>query len=100
GALAKSETEFVRHQRGRLWRAEPIEVGAILASNLEQVGEALGGDQSRARATLLQQGIGAHRHAMGKRLDLLRAAISPPKRLIHRGKHAPGLVLGGGWRLR
>ena len=99
-ALPGGEAELVGHQRGRLRRAEPVEVGAVLASDLEQVGEALGGDQGRARAALLEQGVGAHGHAVGKRLDLVRAGARPPKRRLDRGEHAPRLVVRGGRRLR
>ena len=100
GALPGREAELVGHQRGRLRRAEPIEVGAVLASDLEQVGEALGGDQGRARAALLEQGIGAHGHAVGERLDLVRAGARPLQRRLDRGEHPPRLVVRGGRRLR
>ena len=49
-----------------------VEARAVLAADLEQIGEATGRDQRGARAALLEQGVGADRHAVGERLDVGR----------------------------
>ena len=100
GALPGGEAELVGHQRERLRRAQPVEVGAVLASDLEHVGEALGGDQRRARAALLEQRVGAHGHPVGEGLDLAGTGARPLQGRLDRGEHAPRLVVRRGGRLR
>ena len=53
-------------------RAQAVEVGARLAAELDDVLEALGGDEHRARALALEQRVGGDGRAVGERLDLLR----------------------------
>ena len=64
-------------------RAEPVEVGAVLAGDLEQVGEAAGRDQRRAGAAFLEQRVGADGHPVGEGLDRRRGsrrrARAPPR---------------------
>ena len=100
GALPGGEAELVGHQRARLRRAEPVQVGAVLASDVEHVAEALGGDQRRAGAALLEQGVGAHGHPVGEGLDLAGTGAGPLQGRLHRGEHSPRLVIRGGRRLR
>ena len=64
-------------QRRRLRRAEAVEVGPVLAGDLEQVGEALGRDQRRAGAAFLEQRVGADRHPVGEDLD--RGGAAPAR---------------------
>ena len=49
GPLRDRHAQLVRHERRRVAGAEPVELGARLATQLLQVGEALGGQQRRAR---------------------------------------------------
>ena len=67
--LGGLEAQLALDQRRRLRRAEAVEVGAVLAGDLEQVGEAAGRDQRRAGAAFLEQGVGADRHPVGEGLD-------------------------------
>ena len=72
----------------RLRRAEAVEVGAVLAGDLEQVGEALGRDQRRARAALLEQRVRAHGHPVGEDLDVARLGARPLQHGLDRRQHA------------
>ena len=73
--------------------------GPVLAADLEQVGEALGRDQRRARPAFLQQRVGADGHPVGEGLDLAGLGAGPrehrrdrahhPLRLGRRGWSAP-----------
>ena len=56
--LANPDPQLRRRQRRRPVGAEAVEVDAVLARDLEQVGEALGGDQRRCRAAPLEQRVG------------------------------------------
>ena len=76
---AASKRSSALDQRRRLRRAEPVELGPVLAADLEQVGEAAGGDQRRAGAAFLEQGVGADRHPVGEGLDLVRARRRPAR---------------------
>ena len=51
---------------------EPVQVGAVLAPQLEHVAEALGGDQAGACAGALQERVRAHGHAVAEARDVRR----------------------------
>ena len=84
----------------RLRRAEPVEVGAVLTRDLEQVAEAAGGDQRGARAPFLEQGIGPDRHPVGEGLDLVGGRTGPSQDLLDDRHHRDGLVVQGRRQLR
>ena len=93
--LGGLEAKLALDERGGAGRAGVVEAGAVLAADVEQVGEAAGGDQGRARAALLQQGVGADGHPVGERLDVGGVGAGPREHLLDRGDHPLGLVLGG-----
>ena len=94
------EAQLGLDQRRRLGGAEPVELGPLLAADLEQVGEALGRDQRGAGAAFLEQGVGADRHPVGEGLDRGRLGAGPPQHLFDRADHAQRLVLGRRRQLR
>ena len=87
-------------QRARLRAAGVVEARAVLAADLEEIGEATGRDQRGARAALLQQGVGADRHAVGERLDVDRLGLGAAQHLLHGGDHPARLILGRARHLR
>ena len=58
--LARSEPQAVRHQRLDPPRRERVEVGAVLAADLDQVLEARGGDERDPGPAALEQGVRGH----------------------------------------
>ena len=101
--LVGLEAQLGLDQRRRLRGAEAVEVGAVLAADLEQVGEAAGGDQRRAGAAFLEQRVGPDRHPVGEDLDRRRrsaparastasiALITPADSLAGRGRDLGGV---------
>ncbi len=71
------------HERLGPIDARVIERRAVLAGDLDHVGEAPIGDQGNRRAPPLEQGVGGHRRAVGQHLraDLARRPESHPHRL-------------------
>ena len=98
--LRRLEAQLALDKRGGLGRAEPVEVGAVLAGDLEDVGEAAGRDQGRAGAAFLEQRVGPDGHPVGEVLDRRGVGACAGKHLIDRLDHAGGLVVGGGRPLR
>ena len=80
--LRGADPPLGRHERRRVRRAQAVEVGARLAAELDDVLEALGGDEHRPGALALEQRVGGDRRAVRERLDLLRRrrrrARAPP----------------------
>ena len=64
---SRADAPLGRHQRRRMGRAQAVEVGARLAAELDDVLEALGGDERRARALALQQRVGRDGRAVRER---------------------------------
>ena len=81
-AAARADAVIRRHQGRRLWRAEPVELGAVLASDLQDVLEALRRDQHGPGAALFEERVRAHGHPVDEALDL---AGRRPRLLDHRG---------------
>ena len=75
---------------------EVVQGGAALGADLHQVLKALGGDQPQAAALLLDQGVGAHRGAVGQIADLLRSGLLQGQDVPHALDDGPGGVRGGG----
>ena len=71
-ALAHREAELARDERRGLVRGEVVERGAVLAADLENVAEPLGGDERRTRAAPLQQGVRRHRRPVREHVHGIR----------------------------
>ena len=65
--LRGADAALARHERRRVRLAQAVEVGARLAAELDDVLEARGGDEHRARALALQQRVGGDRRPVGER---------------------------------
>jgi hypothetical protein len=72
-AFRHRETPRARHQRPRLLDGEVVLVVAALVGDIEHVAEALGGDQRRAGASPLDDGVGGERRAMHEHCDVAEA---------------------------
>ena len=57
-ALGHLGAQLLRDERRRHLLVQVVEVEALLAPNLDDVGKPLRGDESRARAFSLDQGVG------------------------------------------
>jgi hypothetical protein len=73
--------------------AQAVEVGARLASELDEVLEAGGGDERRPGALALQQRVGGHRRAVRERADLVGGGAGALQRRLDGGEHALRLVV-------
>ena len=60
------------HERRRVRGAQAVEVGARLAAELDEVGEARGREQRGARGAALEQRVGRHGRAVRERRDVAR----------------------------
>ena len=65
-------------------RAQPVELGAVLAPERDQVGEAVGGDERRPRAAALEQRVGRDRHPVRERADLIGRRAGPLEHGVRR----------------
>ena len=94
-ALAHGEAQVARHERLGAALGEVVEGRAVLARELDQVAEALGGDERGARAAALEQRVGGDRHPVreGRHvggLDGLEAAHHPFRLILGRARHLGG----------
>ena len=87
-ALGHPEAQLRGHQRRGRGAAQVIQVRAVLASQLDHVGEAVGGEQRGPRRAALQQRVGGDRHAVGEALDVARRA-RPRARAAGGSQRAP-----------
>ena len=71
-ALRRAEAQLRRGQRRRGRDAQVVEFGAVLAAELDEVGEALGRHERRARPAPLEQRVGRDGHAVREALHLTR----------------------------
>jgi hypothetical protein len=78
--------------------AQPVQDGAGLTAELDDVGEPLGRDEHRARDALLEQCVRRHGHAVRERGHVARPGAGAEEDLLDRGEDAGGLV--GGRRRR
>ncbi len=97
--LANADPQLRRGERRRPVGAEPVEVNAALPRDLEQVREALGGEQRRCGAAPLEQRVGADRHPVTEGLDIPRPAARAVEHQFDRLEHSSGLIVRGGRRL-
>lgn len=90
-ALGRPETQL----GWREWRgpplAQPVQAGARLPAQLDNVGEALGGDERRARADALQQRVGRDGHAVREAAHVGGLGADPLQRRLDR-RHHPVLL--------
>ena len=98
-ALGRADPPLRWDERRRMRGAEAVEVGARLAPELDEVLEALGRDEHRARSAALEQRVGRDGRAVREGADVLRSRSRPFQRGADGGEHALGLVLRSGRRL-
>ena len=98
--LRRADAPVRGHERRRVRRAQPVEVGTRLAAELDDVLEAAGGDEHRARAVALEQRVGRDGGAVRERLDLPGVRAGLLQRRLDGGEHALRLVLRRRRRLR
>ena len=65
-AFGHFEPQVARHQNRRFVDLDVVEVGPLLPADLQQVAEALGGDQAGLDATMLDQRVGRDRRAVAE----------------------------------
>ena len=65
-ALGHFQPQVARHQGLGLVGLDVVEVGPLLAADLQQVAEAVGGHQPGLDAAVLDQGVGRHRGAVAE----------------------------------
>ena len=73
-------------------RARPVELGAGLAAELDDVGEAGGRDQRGAGAAALEQGVRCDGHPVGEAADVGSLGAGPVEHGVDGRHHAVGLV--------
>ncbi len=85
-ALGRREAQLRGHERRGRRPAQAVQVRAVLAAELDHVGEARRGEQRGARRAALQQRVRGDRHAVREALDVLaparrraRAPRAPPR---------------------
>ena len=98
--LGRADAALGRDERRRVGGAEPVEVGARLAAELDDVLEAGGGDEDGARRLALEQRVRGDRGAVGEGLDLAGGGVRALERGAHGGEDALALVVRGGRGLR
>src|SRR6185295_2542434 len=69
-ALGHREAQLPRHQRLRLDDVDVVLIEAALVGDLDDVAEAIGGDQGGARALALDDGVGGERGAVHQHADV------------------------------
>ncbi len=72
--------------------AQLIQVGPCLAAELDHVGEAVRGDQRRARRAVLEQGVGGDGHAVGEALHLPCLHAGAREHEAHRVEHGDAIA--------
>jgi hypothetical protein len=106
-ALGDFEAQVARHQRLGLVDLDVVEVGSLLAADLQKVTKAVGGDKAGLDAAMLDEGIGRHRGAVAEIDDrsgrmvaglgrcaahaLLHALGNAARRIVRRRRNFPGL---------
>ena len=95
-AFVHRQAQPTRHQRRRQVDVEVVLLIAVLVAHLDDVAEALGGDQRRRRPLLLDQQIGGQGGAVYDRGDGLRLHVGALQHLVHAPQHAMFRRLGGG----
>ena len=99
-ALGHGDAELGRDERRRMPGAQPVELGACLAAELLDVGEALGREQRGARDLALEQRVRADGHPVHEPLDVSGARARAVERRAHGVEDTLGLVVRSARRLR
>ena len=86
-ALGHLQPEIAGHQGQRLVGLDVVEIGSLLAADLEQVAEAIGGHQAGLYAAMLDQRVGRNRGAVAEVDDRRGRAI------VHLGRDAAHALL-------
>ena len=92
-ALADLMAPRAGHQEGRFVDGEVVDVGADLPAELEDVPEALGGQQADGRAAVLQQRVRGDRRAVRQERDGRRRDPFPGQQALDPCRDAVRLVL-------
>jgi len=98
-ALGCGEAQLMRNERCGRGAAEVVEVRAVLAGELDDVGEAGGGDERGARCASLEEGVGGHGHAVREARYLVRPDPSVVEHELDGLQDAERLLRGRGWHL-
>ena len=77
-AFRHFEAVAARHQRVGELQEQVVDVVALLGAHLQDVAEALRGDQAEARAAALDQGVGDQRGAVHDVADVGERQVAPP----------------------
>ena len=95
-ALRHFEAEMAGHQRGRARDVDVVQLVLALASDLQRVGEARGGDEPRHRPLALDEGVGEERGGVhhAREVGWIHAALAEQSR--HPGGHRAGRIVVGG----
>ncbi len=96
GALGRGEAKLRGHERRWAGGAQVVELGAVLARELDHVGEALCGDQGGAGGAILEQRVRGDGHAVGEALDHPRLRAGAREHQADRVEHADRLLGWGG----
>ena len=87
----RGDAALGRHERRRVRGAQAVEVAARLAAELDDVGEALGGDERGARALALEQRVRRDGHAVREQAHVVGARAGR----VERG--ADGVMTPSDW---
>jgi hypothetical protein len=96
GALWHGEAQLGGHERRGGGLAQAVEVRPVLAGELDDVCEAVGGEQRGARGGALEQRVGGDGHAVGEARDVTRVRDAVREHLAHGVEHGEGLIGGRG----
>ncbi len=94
--LRDLEAQFARDQHRRLIGLHVVELGALLAADLQEVAEAIGGDEPGRRAAVLDQCVGRNRGAVSEVADVGRTGADALDRLGDALRDAAGRVVRRG----
>jgi hypothetical protein len=99
GPLGDADAPFGRRERRGVRRAQAVELGPGLAPELDEVREALRGQERARRPDALQEGVRGHGHAVGEASDGGGCGAGGAEHRVHGGEDAGGLVGRGRRRL-
>ena len=92
GAFGNGHAQLPRDERRRVPGAQPVQLGAGLAAELLDVGEAGRGEERGPRDSPLEQRVGSNRHAVYEPLHVGRAGAGAVEHRLDGGEDALRLV--------
>ncbi len=95
-ALGRGEAQLGGDERHGRRVAQAVEMRARLARELDHVGEAVGGDERRARGAPLQQRVGGDGHAVREALHVGGLRAGARQHEAHGVEHGARLIAGRG----